>query len=204
MAAVSIRACIRSRSSAPASCPARGDAANRVDAAAAAVKTASCRRRTDLSCYKRVRRGDLFSPPTANTLRPRRGSRNCWWNAVTLRSPKPFRRLKQGEIQVLDRRQSLASAVAPRRQASAGSALRLPLVHCLIPNVRRPLLADPTFRRALAYENHRQAILNQMLGGVEIPGCVVASGPFPVGVGADDPISYATDEKSSPGRTSRG
>jgi tetratricopeptide (TPR) repeat protein len=102
--------------------------------------------------------------------------------------------LKQGEIHVLDRVNpwllpSLRSDKHVKIQAYA-----LPLVHCLIPNVHRPLLSDPTFRRALAYGIHREAILGQMLGGVETPGCVVTSSPFPVGVGADDPMSYATDE----------
>ena len=106
--------------------------------------------------------------------------------------------LKRGDIQVLDR---VNPWLLPSLRADTHLRVQpyaLPLVHCLIPNVRRPLLADPTFRRALAYGIHRQAILNQMLGGVEIPGCVVTSSPFPVGMGADDPMGYASDESIEP------
>ena len=106
--------------------------------------------------------------------------------------------LKRGDIQVLDR---VNPWLLPSLRADKHLRVQpyaLPLVHCLIPNVRRPLLSDPTFRRALAYGIHRQPILNQMLGGVEIPGCVLTSSPFPVGVGVDDPMSYASDENIEP------
>jgi hypothetical protein len=74
----------------------------------------------------------------------------------------------------------------------------LPLVHCLIPNLRRPLMSDRNFRRALAFGIQRQAILNQLLGGAQIPGCVVTSSPFPLGISVNDPMGYASDETIEP------
>ncbi len=106
--------------------------------------------------------------------------------------------LKRGDIQALDRVNPWVLASLREDRHVRVQPYALPLVHCLIPNVRRPLLSDPTFRRALAYGIQRQAILNQMLGGVETPGCVVTSSPFPVGMGADDPMSYASDENIEP------
>jgi ABC-type transport system substrate-binding protein len=106
--------------------------------------------------------------------------------------------LKRGDIDVLDR---VNPWLLPSLRADKHLRVQpysLPLVHCLVPNVRRPLVSDPTFRRALAYGIHRQAILNQMLAGIEIPGCVLTSSPFPIGVGVDDPMSYASDENIEP------
>jgi ABC-type transport system substrate-binding protein len=74
----------------------------------------------------------------------------------------------------------------------------LPLVHCLIPNIHRPLMADRTFRRALAYGIYREGILQQMLGGVAVPGCAVTSGPFPRGIDPGDPMGYAYDDSIEP------
>ena len=74
----------------------------------------------------------------------------------------------------------------------------LPLIHCLIPNMRRPLTADRNFRRALAYGITRDAILQQMLGGVDVPGCYVTSGPFPRGIDPGDPMGYAYDDSIDP------
>jgi ABC-type transport system substrate-binding protein len=76
---------------------------------------------------------------------------------------------------------------------------RVPLVHCLIPNMRRPLTSRRTFRRALVYGIHRQAILDHLLAGEKLEGCQVLSGPFPPGrSGEDDPIGYAYDEGIKP------
>ncbi len=74
----------------------------------------------------------------------------------------------------------------------------MPLVHCLIPNVNRGLLKDRNFRRALAYGIPRDAILQQMLAGADVPGCVVTSSPFPLGIGTGDPMGYASDETIKP------
>ncbi|MHB1037176.1 MAG: ABC transporter substrate-binding protein [Pirellulales bacterium] len=106
--------------------------------------------------------------------------------------------LSRGEIQVLDR-------VNPwdlgRLRAAKGVKVEpyaVPLIHCLVPNPRKPLTASRTFRRALVYGIHREAILKQLLGGEEVPGCRVASGPFPAAQSRDDPLGYACDESISP------
>jgi ABC-type transport system substrate-binding protein len=64
--------------------------------------------------------------------------------------------------------------------------------------MRKPLTAHRAFRRALVYGIHRQAILEQLLGGVESEGCRVLGGPFPARLSLDDPISYARDPGVEP------
>jgi tetratricopeptide (TPR) repeat protein len=112
--------------------------------------------------------------------------------------PRAIAALRRGEIQVLDRVSPWNLAAARAEKSLTVKAYSLPLVHCLVPNHRRPLTADRTFRRAVAYGIHRQMILDQMLDGVETPGCRVASGPFPIGTGVDDPIGYALDPSIEP------
>ena len=73
-----------------------------------------------------------------------------------------------------------------------------PLIHCLIPNLRRPLIARRAFRRALVYGIQRESILNHLLGGKEMPGCRLVSGPFSPGVSLDDPLGYAYDHSVVP------
>jgi ABC-type transport system substrate-binding protein len=106
--------------------------------------------------------------------------------------------LKRGDIQVLDR-------VAPWNLESVKSDPQLalgryciPLVHCLIPNCRRPLVSSRSFRRALAYGLKREAILSQLLDGKTVDGCRLVSGPFPMGVTNDDTLNYAYDERIEP------
>ena len=56
--------------------------------------------------------------------------------------------------------------IAPWNLASVKSDKQLvvarysvPIVHCLIPNTRRPLISSRTFRRALTYALRRDVIL---------------------------------------------
>lgn len=74
----------------------------------------------------------------------------------------------------------------------------MPLVHGLIPNPQKPLLANSNFRRALAYGINRPAILRRLLDGKQREGCRVVSGPFPPGIGTSDPTGYAYDETIEP------
>jgi len=111
---------------------------------------------------------------------------------------RAFAALKRGEIQAIDRLNPWNLAAARNEKAVVVEPYAMPLVHCLIPNPRKPLTADRTFRRALAYGIHRKAILDQMLAGAEEPGCRVTSSPFPGGTGANDPMSYASDETIEP------
>ena len=111
---------------------------------------------------------------------------------------KAISALKRGEIHVLDRVNPWDVAALRAESNVIVQPYALPLVHCLIPNVRRPLLSDRTFRRALAYGIVREAILQQMLGGIDVPGCMVTSSPFPMGVDPGDPMGYASDDSIVP------
>jgi len=112
--------------------------------------------------------------------------------------PEAVAALKRGEIDIVERLNPWQLEKLRNQPKIVIQPYGLPLIHCLIPNVRRPLLSDRTFRRALLYGINRQAILRQMLGGEELPGCVVTSSPFPLGLGPNDPLGYATDENIQP------
>ncbi len=111
---------------------------------------------------------------------------------------KAVEALKRGEIHVLDRLNPWNLTALRADSHLIVQPYACPLVHCLIPNLRRPIVSDRTFRRALAYGILRQGILQQMLGGVDVPGCVVTSSPFPLGIDASDPMGYASDESLEP------
>ena len=106
--------------------------------------------------------------------------------------------LKDGEIDVLDRVNPWQLPLLRDNKDIVVQDYALPLIHCLVPNLDKPLLNNRNFRRALAYGINRQAILEQMLGGVDIPGCVVTSSPFPLGIGPNDPMGYASDDGVEP------
>lgn len=102
--------------------------------------------------------------------------------------------LRNGEISVLDRvnpAHLTELAESPRVKIGAYAA---PCVHCLLPNLKRPFVDQRTFRRALAYGIHREAILKQrLLNGresEELRDCQTLTGPFPRG--------YAYNEKLAP------
>ena len=101
--------------------------------------------------------------------------------------------LRRGQIDVVDR---LAPWQVKSLAADADLVVQsyaLPRLHCLIPNLRRPLTASRTFRRALACGIDRPAILAELLWGDRRPGCTVLHGPFPQGDSAEDPLGYAAD-----------
>ena len=106
--------------------------------------------------------------------------------------------LRRGEIDLVDR-------LAPWQVKSLAAdpelvvqPYALPRLHCLIPNLRRPLGASRTFRRALVYGLDRQAILAELLWGDRRPDCTVLHGPFPEGDSADAPLGYASDPELKP------
>ncbi|MEO8494466.1 MAG: ABC transporter substrate-binding protein, partial [Planctomycetota bacterium] len=111
--------------------------------------------------------------------------------------------LRRGQIDVIDR---LFPSDAARLQGQLGSnsdlvlqQYALPTVHMLVPKSDHPFLANATFRRALVFGIDRQRILNEeLLGGNEITGCRVISGPFPAGRDATDPLGYAYDHTLEP------
>jgi ABC-type transport system substrate-binding protein len=68
---------------------------------------------------------------------------------------------------------------------------RLPTIHVLIPNPEHPLLRKREFRRALCFAIDRDWIVRSvLLGGAEVPGYGVVSGPFPAGTSLSDPVRY--------------
>lgn len=58
----------------------------------------------------------------------------------------------------------------------------VPTLHCLLPNLKKPLLANRSFRRALVFGIHRESILKtQILRNRDLNGARVVTGPFPTG-----------------------
>ncbi|MEM9367620.1 MAG: ABC transporter substrate-binding protein [Planctomycetota bacterium] len=108
-------------------------------------------------------------------------------------------RLLRGEIDVLDQLFP-ADAVRLRKSRTIRVAnYPLPSVHMLIPCSDHAYLDRATFRRALVYGTNRADILGgELLGGAEVPGCQVLSGPFPAGLDASDPLGYAYDREILP------
>lgn len=110
------------------------------------------------------------------------------------RSEAALQALRNGEIAVLDRINPAhlnELAEIPRIKVAPYAAS---CVHCLLPNLKRPFVDQRTFRRALAYGIHREAILKQrLLNGresEELRDCQTITGPFPRG--------YAYNEKLVP------
>ncbi|MFN0018053.1 MAG: ABC transporter substrate-binding protein [Pirellulaceae bacterium] len=95
--------------------------------------------------------------------------------------------LRRGEVNMVDR-------ISPwdLRRISSGEEFTVepyaaPRVCVLVPNPRRPLLANRTLRRALLFAIDRESILNRgLLTGQTIAGCEVVSGPFPKPTSKED------------------
>lgn len=106
--------------------------------------------------------------------------------------------LRQREIEVLDR----VNPWELRQIRDAGDLVvepyAVPLVHCLIPNLKRPFISNATFRRALVYGINRPLILEHLLGDNPPSGCRVISGPFSAGTSLQDPLAYAYDDTIEP------
>ena len=107
--------------------------------------------------------------------------------------------LLHGEIDVLDR---VPPWQVERLRAAKGirvGTYRLPTVHVLVPNMKRPLMAAREFRRALCYGIERSRVVQEvLLGGAKLPGFDVLSGPFPTGTSISDPLRYAYNNQLSP------
>lgn len=106
--------------------------------------------------------------------------------------------LRDGRIKLIDRVNPWDLAKIRSIEGVTVQPYGLPLVHCLIPNMERPLAAQRTFRRALVYGINRQAILDHLLGGEKPSGCGLVSGPFLQGDSYDDPRGYAYDTTIAP------
>ena len=106
--------------------------------------------------------------------------------------------LRRGEISLIDR---LSPWDVTAASATGGISVRryvAPTVHVLIPNPARPLVQSRVMRRAILYGIDRQGILRRgLIGGQELAGCEVVSGPFPRGA-AGERYAYAYDLKIEP------
>jgi len=107
--------------------------------------------------------------------------------------------LVRGDVDVLQR---IAPWQVDRLRRSDGivvGSYRLPTIHTLVPNYSKPLLRRREFRRALCYGIDRQRIVKDiLLGGRNLAGFQVLSGPLPAGVSLSDPLGYAYNRSIKP------
>jgi ABC-type transport system substrate-binding protein/Flp pilus assembly protein TadD len=108
--------------------------------------------------------------------------------------------LRRGQIDILDRVNPWEVDKLAAIPDVVVEPYAMPLVHCLVPNLARPLVGSRTFRRALVCGIDRKAILDAITGGKKQPGCQLISGPFAPGVSRDDPLYYAYDHSVDPRR----
>lgn len=107
--------------------------------------------------------------------------------------------LLRGEVDVLDQLYP-----ADARQLSADLRLSigsyaLPTTHMLIPVSDNPYLEKDKFKRALLYATNRQAMLTgELLNSEQLEDGRLVSGPFPLGDGEADPLSYAYNPDIAP------
>ncbi|GAB6166298.1 ABC transporter substrate-binding protein [Thermostilla marina] len=109
-----------------------------------------------------------------------------------------LRALRRGEVDIVDRINPWELPMVREEPGIVVEQYAVPLVHCLVPNLERPLAGNRDLRRAIVYGINRERILNNLLGGSETPGCQVVSGPFAQGVSFDDPLDYAYDDTIEP------
>lgn len=74
----------------------------------------------------------------------------------------------------------------------------LPLVHCLLPNMHKPLLRRSAFRRGLLYGLDREMILARLTGATKSDTARLISGPFLATAGSGMPVDYAYDPGVAP------
>jgi tetratricopeptide (TPR) repeat protein len=107
--------------------------------------------------------------------------------------------LGRGEIDLIDRAFPADVPLLQRDARWTVTPYRVPTVHVLIPNFHRPHAGNRLFRRGLVYAIDREKILRRdLLGGAELAGCKVVSGPFSPGISADDPAAYGYDARIEP------
>lgn len=107
--------------------------------------------------------------------------------------------LLRGDLDVIDQlNPSDAKRLTNEKNLRIGS-YALPSVHMLVPTSDNPYLAKDKFKRALLYATNRQAVLTgELLNSTSPQDGRLISGPFPVGVGASDPLAYAYDKSIEP------
>jgi tetratricopeptide (TPR) repeat protein len=107
--------------------------------------------------------------------------------------------LARGDIDALDRVPPWLVEELRQTPGVVVGRHRLPTVHALIPNLRRPLPAMRDFRRATAYAVDRAAVIDEVfsVGGDE-GAAAPLTGPFSAGLSLDDPAGYGHDPDASP------
>lgn len=107
--------------------------------------------------------------------------------------------LRRGEIDVLDRVCPWDVTSLSNSETIVTGRYLLPTVHALLPNPKRPLPANRTFRRAVLYGINREVILNRvLLAGRSEEGSQVVSGPFAASAAIDDAAGYGSDNQIKP------
>lgn len=107
--------------------------------------------------------------------------------------------LLRGEIDALDQLYPGDARRYDQSQQIKTGSYALPSVHMLVPVSEHPFLANDKFRRALMYATNRQEILaGELLNSEDPRDGQLISGPFPIGVGKNDPLNYAYDSSIAP------
>lgn len=107
--------------------------------------------------------------------------------------------IQVGEVDVLERVPPWQIARLQQIQDVHVASYKLPTVHVLIPNLKRPLLAKREFRRALSFGIDRKWIVDRiLLGGGAMQGFQPISGPFPAGASLNDPVRYGYNDQIPP------
>ena len=137
----------------------------------------------------------LFSPEQVMFARQNPSARSGGPQAIveqTMASDEAaLAALQTGELDVLDRVPPWQVERLRELQNIHVGMYKLPTVHVLIPNLKRPLPAKREFRRALCFGIDRKWIVERLLlGGGVRQGFQPVSGPFPAGASLNDPIRY--------------
>jgi tetratricopeptide (TPR) repeat protein len=107
--------------------------------------------------------------------------------------------LRQGRVSVLDR---VSPWEVETLQADPNLVVEpygVPTMHMLLANPQSRFTYHWALRRAILKGINRELILSRhLLKGRTLPGCQVVSGPFPIGLGQDDPRSYAYNRRIAP------
>ncbi len=107
--------------------------------------------------------------------------------------------LLRGEADVLARVPPWQVARLQQVENVVVAPYRLPSLHVLLLNFKRPIMGRREFRRALCYGINRPQILNDiLLGGDRRPGFRVLSAPLPAGITLTDPVGYAYNQGLQP------
>jgi ABC-type transport system substrate-binding protein len=105
----------------------------------------------------------------------------------------------RGDVDAIDRVPPWQLEQARQASGVVLGQYALPTVHMLVPNARNRLLAMREYRRALCYGSDREGIVRDiLLGGKPATGFVPLSGPFPAGIGLNDPLGYAYNSDIPP------